>query len=102
MDLKNDEKKQQEKALKRAAGKPHLLVYADRLLLKSGTIAEGLITLKYDLGKLQYELARFSYENELQELIDFFTVALKRHRRMELEKKAEIIAFKDRPKKGGD
>jgi hypothetical protein len=96
MNQKNDERMQQEKRLKNAAGRPHLLIFAEKTSLKSGGTEEGLIMIQYDLGKLQFALASNSDEDELQGLINFFTEALERHRKTHSGIKAEVIPLNDK------
>ena len=76
---------------------PHLLLFAPKRSLLSGKItAYCLETAIHDLEKLQYALAKLSSEDELQELIDFFTEALKRRRKIRYGTKGEVIPFNDK------
>ncbi len=98
MNSKNDERIRDEKTFMRAIDRLHLLLFAESIKIKStGKTIEGLSMNLHEMGKLQFALAHFGDEKELEELIDFFTKALERHKTIDRGKKAEVIPFNDKP-----
>ena len=95
--MDQDEKIVQERWFKEAIGKPSLLVFADKISLKSGKTAEGLQIHSFDMGKLQYALAEHCEESQLKEMADFFNKALKRRLKIKKGIKGEVIPLKDKP-----
>jgi len=51
--------------------------------------------------RLAREVASFSDEEELQGLVDFFTEALERHRKIDEGINAEVIPLNDKPNERG-
>ena len=100
MNRGNDERIRDEKLFIGAIDKPHILIFAEKFKLKSTEkTIEGLISNSSELAKLQYALAKYSDEKELQESVDFFTGALERHRKIDKGEKAEVLPLKDDPNK---
>jgi len=90
------------KLFMRAIDRPHLLIFAEKIRLKSGESIKGLQTSTRELNKLQFSLANHSDEEKLQELICFFTEALERLKTIaEGINMGKIIHLDDAPKKGG-
>ena len=67
-----DERTQDEKLFIGAIDKPHILIVAENLKLKStGKTVKGLISNSYELAKLQYALARYSGEKNCKDLLNY-------------------------------
>lgn len=101
MDEKNNDRMQRKKDFGRAIERPHLLVFAEKIKLKSGKTVYGVTTTLNEPNKLQYSLAEYGDEESLQELINFFNEALERHRKIDRGENAEVIHLNDKPDKGG-
>jgi hypothetical protein len=83
MNQENDESIQQKKNLDAAIGHPHLLVSAQKIVLKSGKTVENICTITHKPEELLHALVYHSNEAGLQRLISFFSKALEKHRKFE-------------------